>query len=158
MSTNLVIVESPAKAKTIKSPSEILVKNLAISLPFMFAKKDKLKSIGEFIIGFSLLLLGMNFLQSAMPNLEEFPKFLEALSTISNYGFLSILLFIVIGAILTCLVQASAAMMAITLVMCYKGWIGLDVAVALVMGQNIGTTITANLAAIVANTAGEIFS
>ena len=128
---------------------------LAISLPFMFAKKDKLKSIGEFIIGFSLLLLGMNFLQSAMPNLEEFPKFLEALSTISNYGFLSILLFIVIGAILTCLVQASAAMMAITLVMCYKGWIGLDVAVALVMGQNIGTTITANLAAIVANTAGK---
>ena len=126
-----------------------------ISLFFMFAKKDKLKSIGEFIMGLALLLIGMNLLQSAMPNLEDYPKFLEALGRISNYGFLSIILFVLIGAFLTCIVQASAAMMAITLVMCYKGWIGFDVAVALVMGQNIGTTITANLAAMVANTAGK---
>ncbi|MBQ7280354.1 MAG: Na/Pi cotransporter family protein [Bacteroidales bacterium] len=127
----------------------------AISMIFTFSKKDKLKSIGEFIIGLALLLVGMNFLQQAMPNLEEYPKFLETLATLSNYGFWSILIFTVIGALLTCLVQASAAMMAITLVMCYKGWIGFDVAVALVMGQNIGTTITANLAAMVANTAGK---
>ena len=128
---------------------------MAVALFFMFAKKDKLKSIGEFIIGFALLLLGMNFLQSAMPNLEEYPNFLAALGNLSDHGFLSILLFIAIGTALTCLVQASAAMMAITLVMCYKGWIGLDVAVALVMGQNIGTTITANLAAMVANNSGK---
>ena len=127
----------------------------AISMIFTFSKKDKLKSIGEFIIGLALLLVGMNFLQQAMPNLEEYPKFLETLATLSNYGFWSILIFTVIGALLTCLVQASAAMMAITLVMCYKGWIGFDVAVALVMGQNIGTTITANLAAMVTNTAGK---
>ena len=127
----------------------------ALSLLFMFAKKDKLKSIGEFIIGLALLLVGMELLQSAMPNLEDYPNFLQTLATLSGYGFLSILLFVAIGALLTCIVQASAAMMAITLVMCYNGWIGMDVAVALVMGQNIGTTITANLAAMVANTNGK---
>lgn len=127
----------------------------AISLIFMFSKRDMLKFIGEFVMGLALLLVGMGFLQSAMPNLEQYPAFLEALGSMAQYGFWSILLFIVIGALLTCLVQASAAMMAITLVMCYKGWIGFDVAVALVMGQNIGTTITANLAAMVANTAGK---
>lgn len=128
---------------------------MAIALFFIFSKKDKLKSVGEFIIGFALLLLGMEFLQHAMPNLEEYPDFLATLGSLSKHGFFSILLFIAIGTILTCFVQASAAMMAITLVMCYKGWIGLDVAVALVMGQNIGTTITANLAAMVANNAGK---
>lgn len=127
----------------------------AISMIFMFSKRDKLKSVGEFVIGLALLLVGMSLLQKAMPDLEQYPRFLEALATLSDYGFLSILLFITIGALLTCLVQASAAMMAITLVMCYKGWINFDVAVALVMGQNIGTTITANLAAMVANTAGK---
>ena len=127
----------------------------AISLVFMFLKRDRLKSIGEFVMGLALLLVGMSFLQQAMPNLEEYPNFLQALATLSGFGFWSILLFVLIGALLTCLVQASAAMMAITLVMCYNGWIGFDAAVALVMGQNIGTTITANLAAMVANTNGK---
>ena len=106
-------------------------------------------------IGLALLLVGMELLQEPMSNLDQYPNFLHAISTLSDYGFWSILIFIAIGALLTCLVQASAAMMAITLVMCYNGWIGFDVAVALVMGQNIGTTITANLAALVANTAGK---
>ncbi|MCQ2294126.1 MAG: Na/Pi cotransporter family protein [Bacteroidales bacterium] len=128
----------------------------AAALVFMFVcKRDQLKSIGEFVMGLALLLIGMSFLQKAMPNLEEYPRFLEALATLSDFGFGSIIIFVVIGALLTCLVQASAAMMAITLVMCYNGWIGLDAAVALVMGQNIGTTITANLAAMVANTNGK---
>ena len=127
----------------------------AVALLFMFAKKNRLKSIGEFIIGLALLLIGMEFLQKAMPNLEQYPEFLETLARLSDFGFWSILLFIVVGAILTCVVQASAAMMAITLVMCYNGWIGFDAAVALVMGQNIGTTITANIAAMVANTNGK---
>lgn len=127
----------------------------ALSLIFIFAKKDRLKSIGEFIIGLALLLVGMGLLQQAMPNLEDYPNFLHALARMSDFGFWSIILFVAIGALLTCVVQASAAMMAITLVMCYNGWIGLDAAVALVMGQNIGTTITANLAAMVANTNGK---
>jgi len=127
----------------------------AVSLFFIFANRDKMKSLGQTIIGLALLLVGMELLQEPMAGLDQYPGFLNALGTLSGFGFWSILLFIVIGALLTCLVQASAAMMAITLVMCYNGWIGFDVAVALVMGQNIGTTITANLAALVANTAGK---
>ena len=127
----------------------------AISLFFIFSGRDKMKSIGQTIIGLALLLVGMELLQEPMSNLNQYPNFLHAISTLSDYGFWSILIFVAIGALLTCLVQASAAMMAITLVMCYNGWIGFDVAVALVMGQNIGTTITANLAALVANTAGK---
>lgn len=127
----------------------------AISLFFIFSKRDQMKSIGQTVIGLALLLVGMELLQEPMANLDQYPGFLNALGTLSDYGFWSILLFVAIGALLTCLVQASAAMMAITLVMCYNGWIGFDVAVALVMGQNIGTTITANLAALVANSAGK---
>lgn len=127
----------------------------AVSLLFIFNKKNRLKSIGEFIIGLALLLVGMELLQHAMPNLEDYPGFLHAIGAMSDMGFWSVLIFVAIGALLTCLVQASAAMMAITLVMCYNGWIGFDVAVALVMGQNIGTTITANLAAMVANANGK---
>ncbi|MCQ2277728.1 MAG: Na/Pi cotransporter family protein [Bacteroidales bacterium] len=128
----------------------------AIALIFMFlVKKDKLKSIGEFVMGLALLLVGMEYLKQAMPDLQQYPAFLQFLGQLSDYGFWSILIFVGIGAILTCLVQASAAMMAITLVMCYNGWIGFEVAVALVMGQNIGTTITANLAAMVSNSMGK---
>jgi len=127
----------------------------AISLFFIFSSRDRMKSIGQTLIGLALLLVGMELLQEPLSNLDQYPGFLHALSTLSNYGFWSILIFVVIGALLTCVVQASAAMMAVTLVMCYNGWIGFDVAVALVMGQNIGTTITANLAALVANAAGK---
>ena len=88
---------------------------VAIAIPFMFAKKDKLKSISEFIIGLAILLIGLDFLQDAMPDLQEFPSLLEGLATLSGFGFWSILLFIIIGAILTCVVQSSSAMMAITL-------------------------------------------
>lgn len=128
----------------------------AIALALIFSKKEKVQATGGFVIGLALLLIGMNLLQSAMPSLEDYPNILEAIAGLSRFGFWPVLfLFIIIGALLTCLVQSSSAMMAITLVMCYKGWIGFDMAVALVMGQNIGTTITANLAAIVANTAGK---
>ena len=128
---------------------------LAFAIFFMFSSRDKLKYIGEFVIGFALLLLGMDFLQAAVPNLEDYPQFLAALGTISDHGYLSVLLFTVIGIVLTCIVQASAAMMAIALAMCFKGYIGFEVAMALVMGLNIGTTITANIAATVANSVGK---
>lgn len=128
----------------------------ALALIFLFlVKRDKLKYIGEFVMGLALLLVGMEYLKHAMPDLQQYPAFLEFLGRMSDFGFWSILLFVGIGAILTCLVQASAAMLAITLVMCYNGWIGFDVAVALVMGQNIGTTITANIAAMVSNAMGK---
>ncbi len=127
----------------------------AASLVFFFMKRDKMRSIGQTIIGLALLLVGMRFLQGAMPNLSEYPSLLQGIASWSGYGFWSVLLFVAIGAVLTCVVQASAATMAITLLMLHNGWIGLDVAVALVMGENIGTTITANIAAMVAGVAGK---
>lgn len=127
----------------------------AVSLLFLFRKRDKMKSVGQTVIGLSLLLVGMSFMKSAMPNLGDFPSLLQGIASLGGHGFWSVILFVLIGAVLTCIVQASAATMAITLLMLHNGWIGLDMAVALVMGENIGTTITANIAAMVAGTAGK---
>ncbi len=127
----------------------------AVSIFHIFGRKDSLKSMGQTLIGLALLLVGMDLLKGAMPNLEEYPGLLQGIASLGGFGFWSVLLFVAIGALLTCIVQASAATMAITLLMLHNGWIGLDVAVALVMGENIGTTITANLAATVAGVAGK---
>lgn len=127
----------------------------AISLIFIFSKKDKLQSLGQTIMGLSLLLIGMEFLQGAIPPLDEHPEFLHAISKWSGWGYLSIIIFILIGAILTGIIQASAAMTAIILLMGYNGWIGFDMAMALVLGQNIGTTMTAQIAAMTTGTTGK---
>ncbi len=126
-----------------------------VSMFFIFAKRDALKSVGQSIVGLALLLVGMELLQQAMPNLEQYPELLEGIASLSGHGVWSLLLFIVIGTVLTCLVQSSSAMLAITLLMCYNGLLGTEMAIALVMGQNIGTTITANIAAAVTNTASK---
>ena len=127
----------------------------AIASPFVLMKGDRIKSISEFIIGFGILLLGLQFMQVTMPDLCHNSALLEAMHGWSNWGFWSIPLFIVIGAILTMILQASSAVMAITLIMTANGWIGFDIAAAIIIGQNIGTTLTANNAARVANTAGK---
>lgn len=127
----------------------------AIAAPFILMKGDKVKSISEFFVGFGTLLLGLQFLQDTMPDLIQNTAVLDAMHSCSGWGFWSILLFIAVGTILTVLIQASSAVMAITLVMTANGWIGFDIAVAIIMGQNIGTTLTANIAASVANTAGK---
>lgn len=127
----------------------------AVSLFFLFSKQDNLKSVAQTIIGLALLLVGMDLLQDAMPDLQQYPAVLEGIASLSGFGFWSVLLFIIIGTLLTCLVQSSSAMMAITLLMCYNGMLNTEMAIALVMGQNIGTTITANIAAAVANAAGK---
>ncbi len=126
-----------------------------VSLFFLFTKREALKPVAQTVIGLALLLVGMDLLQQAMPDLEQYPELLEGIASLSGYGFWSIMLFVLIGTLLTCLVQSSSAMMAITLLMCYNGLLGTDMAIALVMGQNIGTTITANIAAAVANTAAK---
>lgn len=127
----------------------------AVSLFFLFSKQDNMKSVAQTIIGLALLLVGMDLLQDAMPDLQQYPAVLEGIASLSGFGFWSVLLFIIIGTLLTCLVQSSSAMMAITLLMCYNGMLNTEMAIALVMGQNIGTTITANIAAAVANAAGK---
>ena len=125
---------------------------LAIALPLIFSGKSNRKSVGEFIFGFSFLFMGLSYLKANAPDLNANPEMLAFVQNYTDMGFFSILLFLFIGTILTMIVQASAATMAITLIMCANGWISLKLGAALVLGENIGTTITANLAALTANT------
>ena len=125
---------------------------LAIALPLIFSGKSNRKSIGEFMFGFSFLFMGLSYLKANAPDLNANPEMLAFVQNYTDMGFFSILLFLFIGTILTMIVQASAATMAITLIMCANGWISLELGAALVLGENIGTTITANLAALTANT------
>ena len=123
-------------------------------LGFLFsnAKKDRRKNIGELIVGFSLLFLGLSFMKDSVPDLRETPQVLEFVTSWSAHGFGSVLLFLAFGTILTLILQSSSATMAITLIMLSMGWIPFEMACAMVLGENIGTTITANIAASVGNT------
>ena len=125
---------------------------LAFALPLFFSGKSSRKSIGEFVFGFAFLFMGLQSLKSNAPDLGANPEMLAFVQNYTDMGFFSIILFLFIGAILTMIVQASAATMAITLIMCANGWIDYHLGVALVLGENIGTTITANLAALTGNT------
>lgn len=124
---------------------------IAVSFPLLFFSRDRIKSWGEVFIGFALLFMGLAYLKDAVPDLKSNPEILEFLSHYTDMGFLSILLFVGIGTFLTVIVQSSSAAMALTLVMANNGWIPFELAAAMVLGENIGTTITANLAAIVGN-------
>ena len=128
---------------------------IGLSLPLLFSAKRMRKSWGELIIGFGLLFIGLNFLQENMPNIQENPEILNFLHNYTDLGYGSYILFMLIGTALTILIQSSSATMALTLVMCANGWIGFDIAASMVLGENIGTTITANLAAMVANTTAK---
>lgn len=125
---------------------------LAFALPPFFSGKSSRKSIGEFVFGFAFLFMGLQSLKANAPDLGANPEMLAFVQNYTDMGFFSIILFLFIGAILTMIVQASAATMAITLIMCANGWIDYHLGVALVLGENIGTTITANLAALTGNT------
>ena len=125
---------------------------LAFGIPLLFSGKSSRKSVGEFIFGFSFLFMGRQALKANAPDLGANPEMLAFVQNYADMGFFSIILFLFIGAILTMIVQASAATMAITLIMCANGWIDYQLGVALVLGENIGTTITANLAALTGNT------
>ena len=125
---------------------------LAFAIPLFFSGKSSRKSIGEFIFGFSFLFMGLEGLKNNAPDLSANPDMLAFVQNYTDMGFISILIFLFVGAILTMIVQASAATMAITLIMCANGWIDYHLGVALVLGENIGTTITANFAALTGNT------
>ena len=119
---------------------------------FSNSKKDQRKNIGELIVGFCLLFLGLSFMKESVPDLRQTPEVLEFVSTWSAHGFGSVLLFLLFGTILTLVLQSSSATMAITLIMLSMGWIPFGMACAMVLGENIGTTITANIAASIGNT------
>lgn len=137
------------------SISMLSVPLLGIGLPLIFSAKSKRKSLGEFIFGFAFLFLGLDWLKDSMPDLQNNPEVLAFVSGFADLGFLSILIFLLIGTVLTVIVQSSSATVAITLIMCSRGWIGFESAAAMIMGENIGTTITANIAAFSANVSAK---
>lgn len=137
------------------SISSIAVPLIALAIPFVFSSNNKRRYMGEFIIGFALLFMGLDGLKTNAPDLNANPSMLAFVQNYTDMGFLSVLLFLFIGALLTVIVQASAATMAITLIMCANGWIPFELAAAMVLGENIGTTITANLAALPANVSAK---
>ncbi len=106
---------------------------------------------GYFLIGFSVLFIGLQFLKDSLPDISSNPELLAMLSSYTRMGYASVLIFMVIGTLLTLILQSSSATMALTLLMTFEGWIPFDLAAAMVLGENIGTTITANLAALIAN-------
>ncbi len=135
--------------------SAISIPLIGIGFALMMFKSKRKKSIGELIIGFALLFLGLNFLKGSVPDLRSTPEVLEFLKEWTSYGFGSVLIFVGIGTVLTIVLQSSSATMALTLVMCNNGWIPFEMAAAMVLGENIGTTITANIAATIANVSGK---
>lgn len=128
---------------------------IGIGFPLIFSKNTARNAWGEVIIGFALLFLGLEFLKSSVPEIHNHPEILEFLSRFSGSGLPSTLLFLFIGTLLTIAIQSSSATIALTLVMCNSGWISFDLAAAMILGENIGTTITANLAAAVVNTTAK---
>ena len=125
---------------------------MALGFIFSNSKKNQRQNIGELIVGFCLLFLGLSFMKESVPDLNETPQVLEFVKSWSRYGFTSVLVFLLFGTALTLVLQSSSATMAITLIMLSMGWIPFDMACAMVLGENIGTTITANIAASVGNT------
>ena len=119
---------------------------------FSNSKKNQRQNIGELIVGFSLLFLGLSFMKNSVPDLSETPQVLEFVTSWASHGFGSVLLFLAFGTVLTLVLQSSSATMAITLIMLSMGWIPFPMACAMVLGENIGTTITANIAASIGNT------
>jgi len=137
------------------SMSAISLPLIGLSLPLLFSGNRSRKNWGELVIGFALLFIGLQFLKESMPDIKSNPAILNFLTSYTDLGFGSYLLFAGIGTLLTILIQSSSATMALTLVMCNSGWISFEMAAAMVLGENIGTTITANLAAMVANTSAR---
>ena len=133
------------------SMSAIALPLVGFGFAFTFSKKENIKKWGVFVVGFAILFIGLQFLKEAVPDIRQNPEILEFLTNYTDLGFWSVLIFLLIGTLLTVIIQSSSATMALTLIMTAQGWIPFELAAAMVLGENIGTTITANLAAVVAN-------
>ena len=131
--------------------SILAVPLMALGFVMSLSKKDKYRNMSEVIIGFSLLFLGLSLMKSSVPDLRQTPEVLQFITQWTDLGFVSVLIFLVIGTILTLVLQSSSATMALTLIMLSMGWIPFTAAAAMVLGENIGTTITANIAASIGN-------
>ena len=135
--------------------SVLAVPMMLFGFLFSNSKKNQNRNIGELIVGFALLFLGLSFMKESVPDLKQTPEVLEFVTQWSGYGFWSVLIFLGLGTVLTLILQSSSATMAITLIMLSMGWIPFPMACAMVLGENIGTTITANIAASVGNASAK---
>ena len=145
------------------SLSKIALPIIGIGLPLVFASKSKIKNLGEVLVGFGLLFFGLSELKDAVPDVKTLLKSTEpadlalvqdiqvTIEQLNSYGYGSVLIFLFIGILLTILVQSSSAAMGITIILAINGWINFEIAAAIVLGENIGTTVTAWLAALGAN-------
>ena len=135
--------------------SVLAVPMMLFGFLFSNSKKNQNRNIGELIVGFALLFLGLSFMKESVADLKQTPEVLEFVTQWSGYGFWSVLIFLGLGTVLTLILQSSSATMAITLIMLSMGWIPFPMACAMVLGENIGTTITANIAASVGNASAK---
>ncbi|MEX2574643.1 MAG: Na/Pi symporter, partial [Balneolaceae bacterium] len=129
----------------------IAVSLIGIFFPFMFFGREKFRYLAEAMIGFGILFIGLEFIKNAVPDIRDNPEMFAFLDSLTEFGFASVLMFVGVGTLLTLLTQSSSAATAITLVMLFQGWIDFPIAAAMVLGENIGTTVTANIASLVGN-------
>lgn len=135
--------------------SAFVLPMIGLSIPLLFTKKSRNKSIGEFLIGFAFLFMGLDLISQYVPDLQSNPEMFAFLQRYASMGYLSVLIFLAVGIVLTMVIQSSAATFAITLIMCSKGWIDFNLSCAIVLGSNIGTTITPILASMSGNVAAK---
>ncbi len=135
--------------------SAFILPVIACAVPLLFANSSRKKSIGEFLIGFALMFMGLDLISDYVPDLQSNPEMFAFLERYASMGFVSVLLFVLVGIVLTAIIQSSAATFAIVLIMCTKGWISFDLACAVVLGSNIGTTVTPLLASMSGNVAAK---
>lgn len=128
---------------------------LAVGVPMMFMKKSTYKSLGEFLIGFCFLFMGLDLISKYVPDLQANPEMLQFVTNYTTLGYGSVLIFFFFGIVLTMVAQSSAATFAITLIMCSQGWISFTLGCAIILGGNIGTTITPILASLSGNLAAK---
>lgn len=135
--------------------SSFVLPLIGIAIPLLFASKSRTKSMGEFLVGFAFLFMGLDLISKYVPDLQTNPEMFAFLERYATMGYGSVVIFLLVGLILTMIIQSSAATFAITLIMCSKGWIGFDLSCAIVLGSNIGTTITPILASLSGNAAAK---
>ncbi len=128
---------------------------MAFAVPMLFSSKGSVKSLGEFLIGFALLFIGMEQISLSVPDLKSSPEIFAALQGYTQMGYWSYFLFLMVGLLVTMVVQSSAATFAVVLIMSSKGWIPFDMSCAIVLGACIGTTITPILASLSGNIAAK---
>ena len=137
------------------SISDYSILLLAVGVPMLFMKKSTYKSTGEFLIGFCFLFMGLDLISKYVPDLQANPAMLQFVTNYTTLGLWSVIIFFFIGIVLTMVAQSSAATFAITLIMCSQGWISFELGCAIILGGNIGTTITPILASLSGNLAAK---